>query len=139
MRHQATKPRSDEGGTSVAPMIVASLCALAGCAHRQNSAPVAVADPITPDEAMQRRDWPQATAGYPNGAVAAGPTEFNYEPKRGMPEWQYSLADSSTFLVNMALLPYNLVKHPQTEVVVTPGETVGPTYSAQPVMPPAGM
>jgi hypothetical protein len=96
-------------------------------------------DPVPPDEAMVKRDWPQVTAEYPNGAVAAGPTNFNYEPKRNMPEWKYALADSGTFFVNMVLLPYNLIKDPPTKVVVAPGETVGPSYTAQPVMEPASM
>ena len=112
---------------------------VAGCAHRENSPPEVNVEPVMPDEAMQHRDWPQATAIYANGAVAAGPTEFNYEPKRGMPECRYYYADYGTFFVNMILLPYNLYKHPQTEVVISPGETIPPTYTAQPVLPPPGM
>src|SRR3954451_7008461 len=61
--------------------LLASLL-LTGCAYRQNSRPVVNVDPIPPDEAMQKRDWPQVTSVYPNGAVAAGPTNFNYEPRR---------------------------------------------------------
>ena len=93
-------------------------------------------EPIAQDEAMQNRQWTQVTAVYPNGAVAAGPTDFTREPKRNMvPEWRYWYADSFTFFGNMVLLPYNLFKHPPTEVVIAPGETVGPSYTAQPVMP----
>ena len=78
-------------------LLAACMSVMIGCAHRQDSPPVVNTDPIQPDEAMQRRDWAQATAIYPNGAVAAGPTEFNYEPKRGMAEWKYNYADSGTF------------------------------------------
>src|SRR3954453_20125783 len=120
-------------------LLLIACAGLFGCSYRQNSAPVVNVDPIPPDEAMQRRDWPQAVASDPKGAVAAGPTQFNYEPKRNQPEWTYALADSGTFFVNMALLPYNLIKHPQWGVKISPGETVLPTYNAQPVMPPAGM
>ena len=120
-------------------LAVACMSVMVGCTYRHNSPPVVNVDPAPSDEAMLKRDWPQVTAEYPNGAVAAGPTNFNYEPKRNQPEWKYALADSGSFFVNMVLLPYNLIKHPQTEVVVTPGETVGPTYTAQPVLPPAGI
>jgi hypothetical protein len=120
-------------------LLAACLSVMVGCSYRHNSPPVVNVDPVPPDEAMVKRDWPQVTATYPNGAVAAGPTNFNYEPKRNMPEWKYAFADSGTFFVNMVLLPYNLIKDPPTKVVVAPGETVGPTYTAQPVMPPPGM
>src|SRR3954453_1275598 len=118
-------------------LLLIACAGLFGCSYRQNSAPVVNVDPIPPDEAMQRRDWPQAVVSYPNGAVAAGPTQFNYEPKRNQPEWTYALADSGTFFVNMALLPYNLIKHPQWGEQIYPGETVGPTFTAQPPLPPA--
>jgi hypothetical protein len=108
-----------------------------GCTHRENTPPMATVAPAVQDEAMQRRMWDQSTAMYPSGAVAAGPTEFNYEPKRYMvPEWRYWYADSFTFFGNMTLLPFNLIGHPQTQAVIYPGETVLPSYTAQPVMPP---
>src|SRR2546430_2280485 len=116
-------------------LVTACIALISGCAHRENSPPVVNVDPIAPDEAMLKRDWPQVAAMYPNGSVAAGPAEFNYEPKRNMPEWKYYCADSGTFFLNMALVPYNLVKHPQMEVVSTPGGAVRRTYNAQPVLP----
>lgn len=111
---------------------------LCGCAsaNRHESAPVAVVDPVAPDEAMLKRDWSPAIAAYPNGSVAAGPTEFRYEPKRGMPEWRYAFADSGTFFANMLMLPYNIIKHPLGGVKIAKGETVPPSYTAMPVLPP---
>jgi hypothetical protein len=112
------------------------LIALTGCSYRHNSPPEVLEEPVPADEAMVKRDWAQSSAYYPNGAVAAGPTQFNYEPKRNQtPEYKYYYGDSATFLVNMALLPYNLLKHPQGGVVVSPGETILPTYTAQPKLP----
>jgi hypothetical protein len=122
-------------------LLATGLCLLAplsGCSYRHNSPPVVLEEPVPADDAMQKRDWAQSTAFYPNGAVAAGPTQFNYEPTRNQtPEYKYYYGDSATFLVNMALLPYNLLKHPQGGVQIYPGETVLPTYTAQPALPPA--
>src|SRR3954462_2330517 len=108
-------------------LLAASLSVIVGCTYRHNSPPVVNVDPVPPDEAMVKRDWPQSTAEYPNGAVAAGPTNFNYEPRRDQANWKYALSDSGTFFVNMVLLPYNLIKDPPTKVVVAPGETIGPS------------
>src|SRR3954453_22163507 len=120
-------------------LLVIACAGIVGCTYRHNSPPMETVAPVAPDEAMVRRDWAQSTAAYPNGAVAAGPTQFNYEPKRNQPEWTYTFADSGTFFVNMALLPYNLIKHPQSGEQIYPGETIGPTYTAQPTLPPAGV
>jgi hypothetical protein len=117
-------------------LLAISALTFCGCASRHESKPVAGVDPIAPDEAMQKRDWPQVVAAYPNGSVAAGPTEFRKEPKRGMtPEWKYAFADTATFFTNMVLLPCNIIEHPLGEVKVAKGETVGPTYTAMPVLP----
>src|SRR5690242_13930633 len=62
-------------------LLLAAVISLGGCTYRHNSPPVTNVEPVQPDEAMQRRDWAQSSAVYPNGAVAAGPTDFNYEPK----------------------------------------------------------
>src|SRR5262249_29537720 len=113
------------------------LAPLAGCSARHNSPPEVLEEPVPADEAMIKRDWAQSAALYPNGAVAAGPTQFNYEPTRNMPEYKYYVADTSTFLVNMALLPYNLLTNPQGSVRIYPGQTILPTFTAQPKLPPA--
>jgi hypothetical protein len=120
-------------------LLAACMATMVGCTYRHNSPPVENVAPIPADEAMQHRDWPQVAAVYPKGAVVAGPTNFNYEPKRGMPEWNYYYADTSTFTVNMLLLPYNFFKAPPWTARTYPGETIPPTFTAQPVMPPAGM
>src|SRR5581483_1878004 len=117
--------------------LLASLAAT-GCVHRRDAHPFPTVEAVQPDEAMQRRDWAQSTATYPNGAVAAGPTEFQYETDTRLPVMQYNLAESATFLGNLVLLPYNLYKHPPDTVTVYHGEVVSPTSTAQPILPAAG-
>jgi hypothetical protein len=117
-------------------ILLASLVALGGgCAYRRNSPPEALVPAVPLDDAMQHRNWEQATAVYPNGSVVSGYNEFRYEPRRDMEDWRYAYADTGSFFVNMAMLPYNLYKHPQSKPHTYPGETIGPSYTVQPVMP----
>src|SRR2546423_14313612 len=91
----------------------AALSGAVGCAHKTPPKPDVMVDPlIVEDPAMQQRKWDSSVALYPNGATLAGPTEFTFEPKRGQAWWAYTYADSLTFLLNTALLPYNLVMTP---------------------------
>src|SRR5689334_9200589 len=78
-----------------------SLASLGGCAARTPPKPDQLTDSsLRADPAMQRRDWDESRAVYPNGATLAGPTEFAFEPKRNQAGWAYYGADSATFLLN---------------------------------------
>src|SRR5947207_2388741 len=90
-----------------------------GCAKRQPERVEVNTTPLVIDEAMQRRDWDRSIAYYPNGAVIAGPTLFNYEPKRNQVGYSYFASDSLTFFVNIVLLPLYYIRTPPSLTALT--------------------
>src|SRR5437016_3607583 len=99
--------------TTPALLALCALLAGAGCAARTPPKPDQLTDAtLKPDPAMERRDWDTSAAYYPNGAVVAGLTEFNFEPKHNQAGYVYYGADSFTFLLNVAVMPYNLIVTP---------------------------
>lgn len=91
--------------------------------------------PIEEDPAMQIRQWSAVTASYPNGSVPAGATGIFRTPRRGMEGWEYYYADTSSFLLNVLALPYELWRTPPSREVIYPGETLEPTHTAVPPIP----
>lgn len=111
-----------------------------GCSTEQKyvSAPVNNA-PIVGDEAMAlRADWPKSVSTYANGDTRAYSTRFPYDVNANHNTGGETLLGPVMFVVQVALLPVELVVNPPFKEQYWHGEEVGPTYSAQPPLPPPG-
>jgi hypothetical protein len=116
-------------------LLVSAAVVAVGCAVRTPPKPDQLTDnTIKPDQAMQRRDWDQSSAMYPNGQVVAGPTEFPFEPKHNQSSYSYYGADSATFLLNVAVMPYSLIVTPPWQKITYPGAVTPPTSTGTPVL-----
>lgn len=93
--------------------------------------------PLLVDDAMQLRDWDRSTAHYANGNTIAGPTGFLFEPRWNQPEWTYAALETPLFMVQTLASPLVLIVTPPWTPIMYTGVTVGPTYTAMPVLPPA--
>lgn len=118
--------------------VLAGGCNSCPVQKKQNQPPVALNDtPVIIDEAMQIRQWDVSTAKYQNGDTFAGPTMFAYEPKWNQPEWHYQFIDTPLFLTQLAGMPIMLFVTPPGKDLRYTGETIEPTYTAMPVLPPS--
>lgn len=118
-----------------------SACSLAiftGCARKNYAAKDELnPTPILEDDAMRQRQWTQSNALYPSGVVPAGPTLFEYEPRRQMNQYRYYYADIGVFALNTALLPYQGFKTPPWREAYYRGAWIEPSYTANPPTPPS--
>jgi hypothetical protein len=103
----------------------------------RNSPPLSLTAPVIDvDEAMQARDWDRSVARYKSGAVVAGPIGFLYQPRSGQNQWRYQIVDLPLFLGNTALLPFAFAQTPPWKPVEWKADTVEPTYTGVPPLPP---
>jgi len=104
----------------------------------KNSPPAPVNDaPLIIDAAMQARDWDRSTAYYASGDTIAGSTGFLYEPAWNEPGWFYAAEETPLFIVQAVASPVTVALIPPWKSIRWTGETVEPTYTAMPVLPPA--
>ena len=120
-------------------LIALGLLAATGCTPQQHHTRGQVStEPLVIDQAMQQRQWEPVTAYVENGSTKSGSTGFAYEPRQGMEGYQgsaYYLADVGTFFVNLVTLPYTLWV--ERDGVVSGGEQIPPSYTANPPLPPS--
>jgi hypothetical protein len=88
------------------------------------------------DGAVQQREWEPSVAYYANGDVASPSTGFKYAPRSDQPDYTYAYADLGTFFANLVTMPYTLYK--ERNGVVSTGEQLPQTYTANPPLPPRG-
>ena len=105
-----------------------------GCQRMGNTPPEQLnPTPIVVDEAMQHRDWDQQAAYYTNTSVVARPTGELYEVKPDLgAERRHIYVDPVVWAGNTLLMPFVLIADPPWTPVAYRGETIEPTYTAQP-------
>ena len=88
------------------------------------------------DKAMQERDYAPIHAQFVNTTVNTGNDGVSYVPKRHLPDYDYYVLDTTTFLINIAMMPYSAWKiHPGTDVP-NRGATFAPSFTdARPSTP----
>ena len=131
LNRDATRRRA---GAQLALALAAGAALAAGCARAPKPAPEPFsASPMVVDEAMQRRDWqPPQASYYENTSVVARPTGEKWEASWTMPARRHVWADPLVWSYNTITLPIRLIITPPWTPVAYRGETVLPTYTAQP-------
>jgi hypothetical protein len=116
----------------------AALCAGAGgCQNTQlATAPEPLITHITPDPAMQKRNFSIVEAQYTNTTVMTGVDGFRREPKPDLPQYDYYLIDPFTFVYDTLTIFYTGAKTLPGTDVPNRAQTYPPTYTgAQPLTP----
>jgi hypothetical protein len=113
------------------------LIVFAGC---QRTIPPPIASPVnnTPlviDEAMQIRNAEPSTSYYATGAAVAGGTGYLWQTHETIPDGYRRYTDVPVCLANFLALPVGVFVESPWEKVVYRGETVPPSYTAQPPLP----
>src|SRR5688572_16554704 len=114
-----------------------ALSAAAGCQGVSRNQPLAPVNntPLVVDEAMQVRDWDRSTNYYANGATVAGGTGYLWEVSDNANAGHRRLLDAPVAVLNMVSMPVGVFVNSPFERQVVRGETVPPTYTAQPPLP----
>ena len=119
--------------------ITLGLVVFAGC---QRIVPPAVVSPVNDspiavDEAMQIRDDEPSTstAYYASGAAVAGGTSYLWQVHETIPPGYHRYAEVPVAAANIASMPVGLFVESPWEKQVYRGESVPPTYTAQPPLP----
>lgn len=121
--------------------IVACLLAtLVGCSTEQKVTYEPVNQtPIVGDEAMAlRADWPKSVSHYANGTVVAYSPRFPYDTNVGHPTSGAVLLEPTLFVLQVCLLPVELVANPPFQEQGWFGAKMPPSYTMQPPLPPPG-
>ncbi len=113
-----------------------ALLAMGGC---QTVNPVPPPSPLntTPlvvDEAMQNRDWEPTAAAYQNDVVTANPTDWTLHPDPAKQPGS-GLVEPGTYLLNIGLLPYAIIKDPPWEPAQSKAMVMEPTYTGNEPLP----
>jgi hypothetical protein len=113
---------------------------LIGCSTQQKTAYSPVNQtPIIGDEALAlRADWPKSTSKYGNGTVIAYSTRFPIDSNLPHPTSGNVILEPALFLVQVAILPAELIVNPPYQEQSWFGEQLAPTYTATPPLPPRG-
>src|SRR5688500_17907723 len=143
IRRQQRKTKNEKrktAGLSGLPFFVlpfSIFVCIAGCqgiSHEQPPAPVNDT-PLVVDEAMQIRDWDRSTNYYANGATVAGGTGYVWETADWVSPGHRRFVDAPVAVLNFASMPVGLFVNSPFGKQVARGETVPPTYTAQPPLP----
>ena len=121
-----------------AALVLAPVLFAAGCAQ-QPPPPVATAQPMEIDAAMQRRDWERSAAWYPNGDTLAGVQRYPLRPQGGppgSPDYTNAAVDLATSFGQSIALPFTYLFVPPFAPQVFTGEGIPATYTAMPDMAP---
>jgi hypothetical protein len=95
--------------------------------------------PIVGDDAMAlRADWPKSTSHYANGDVVTWSTRFPYDSNVGHPTSGAVILEPALFLLQVIILPAELVANPPFEEQEWFGAEIPPSYTGQPPLPPPG-
>jgi len=113
---------------------------LIGCSTQQKTVYSPVNQtPIIGDEALAlRADWPKSTANYANGSVLAYSTRFPIDSNLPHPTSGNVILEPALFLIQVAILPAELIVNPPYQEQIWSGEQLAPTYTATPPLPPRG-
>ncbi|HEY0009246.1 MAG TPA: hypothetical protein VGB55_11020 [Tepidisphaeraceae bacterium] len=113
---------------------VTTVVLLAGCARQTYSNQAQVnTEPLNIDPAMEIRDWEPSTAYYANGDVYSWSTGFGYRSQADS-GWKYLFADPGTYVVNLVTMPWTFYQ--ERNGVVSQGDTIPPSHTAVPPVPP---
>ena len=126
---------STRKGTVIA--IALAFAALAGC-QRVVPGPLAspVNDPkLTVDEATQLRNYDQSVSYYASGASVAGGTGYLWQTHETIPDGYRRYTDVPIAAANIVSLPVGIFVESPWEKQVDRGESVPPSYTAQPPLP----
>ncbi|MEO6436886.1 MAG: hypothetical protein ABIP55_14155 [Tepidisphaeraceae bacterium] len=123
--------------TAVVGAAVVGGGALAGCqAKVPGPARSPVIDtPVVIDDAMQQREWDRSTAYYAHGAAITGGTGYVWQTHETVPGDYRRLSDAPVAVLNFVLLPVGLFTNSPFGKEIERGETVPPTYYANPPLP----
>jgi hypothetical protein len=118
-------------------LLISLLVGMGGCQLVQKEQPPAPVNntPLVVDEAMQMRDWDRSTNYYANGATVAGGTAYVWEVADWANPDHRRFIDGPVAVLNFASMPVGLFVNSPFEKQVIRGETVLPTYTAQPPLP----
>ena len=108
-----------------------------GC---QRTVPPPVVTPVNNprlpiDQATQVRNFDQSSSYYASGASVAGGTGYLWQTHETIPPGYVRLTDVPVAAANIICLPVGLFIENPWEKQVYRGESVPPTYTAQPVLP----
>jgi hypothetical protein len=92
--------------------------------------PPAVADPAIP-----MREWEQKTSYYANGATIAGGTAYMWQVHETVPPGARRLVEVPVATANIVSMPVGVFVNSPFEKQVIRGESVPPTYTANPALP----
>jgi hypothetical protein len=118
---------------AAAAMVVGAM----GCQPITRTQPPAPVNdtPLVVDEAMQLRDWERSTNYYANGATIAGGTAYVWQVHKGINPGHRRFVEVPVAVLNIASMPVGVFVNSPFEKQVIRGETIPPTYTAQPPLP----
>jgi hypothetical protein len=113
------------------------LVIFAGC---QRTVPPPLVSPVNNptnviDQATQIRDYNQSTSRYASGASVAGGTGYLWQAHETIPPGYRRYADVPVATANIVSMPVGIFVETPWEKQVNRGESVPPTYTAQPPLP----
>ena len=85
-----------------------------------------------------RADWPKSVSHYANGTVVAYSPRFPYDTNVGHPTSGAVLLEPTLFVLQVCLLPVELVANPPFQEQGWFGAKMPPSYTMQPPLPPPG-
>ena len=91
--------------------------------------------PMILDQATQVRNFDQSVSYYANGATIAGGTGYLWQTHETIPDGYRRYTDVPVAAANIVSMPVGVFVEPPWEAQVVRGETVPPTYTAQPPLP----
>jgi hypothetical protein len=117
--------------------LAVGLTVFAGC---QRVVPPAVISPVNNppmaiDQATQIRNYDQSTSYYASGAAVAGGTGYLWQTHETIPDGYRRYTDVPVAAANIVSMPVGIFIESPWEKQLYRGESVPPTYTAQPPLP----
>jgi hypothetical protein len=117
--------------------LAVGLIVFAGC---QRTVPPPMVSPVNNpptviDQATQLRNYDQSTSWYATGASVSGGTGYLWQTHETIPPENHRFIDVPVALVNMISMPVGIFIEAPWEKQVERGESVPPSYTAQPPLP----
>jgi hypothetical protein len=91
--------------------------------------------PMVLDDATQIRNYDQSVSYYPSGATVGGGTGYLWQTHETIPPGYVRYTDVPVALSNMVSMPVGVFIENPWEPQVYRGESVPPTYTANPPLP----